>query len=133
VKDANRKQFKSNSTANQKTEAESKPKAKEEAGPSELGMTPSAGARLWWTNGGVLSLGGATGVAKLKPIHPCEILREEFMIRLGLNGNAPALALHVPAPSVYEIIHEKRGNSPEMALRLGVAFKTTPDFWLNLR
>jgi len=72
-------------------------------------------------------------MAKLKPIHPGEILREEFMVPLGLNANALALALHVPAPSVYEIVREKRGISPEMALRLGVAFKTTPDFWLNLQ
>jgi addiction module HigA family antidote len=72
-------------------------------------------------------------MAKLKPIHPGEILREEFMKPLELNANGLALALHVPAPSVYEIVHEKRGISPEMALRLGVAFKTTPDFWLNLQ
>jgi antitoxin HigA-1 len=72
-------------------------------------------------------------MAKLKPIHPGEILREEFMSPLKLNANALALALHVPAPGVYEIIHEKRGISPEMALRLGVAFKTTRDFWLNLQ
>jgi addiction module HigA family antidote len=72
-------------------------------------------------------------MAKLKPIHPGEILREEFMVPFGLNANSLALALHVPAPSVYEIIREKRGISPEMALRLGVAFKTTPDFWLNLQ
>jgi antitoxin HigA-1 len=72
-------------------------------------------------------------MAKLKPIHPGEILREEFMAPLNLNANALSLALHVPAPSVYEIIREKRGISPEMALRLGVAFKTTPDFWLNLQ
>jgi addiction module HigA family antidote len=72
-------------------------------------------------------------MAKLKPIHPGEILREEFMVPLGLNANGLALALHVPAPSVYDIIHERRGISPEMALRLGAAFKTTPDFWLNLQ
>ena len=72
-------------------------------------------------------------MAKLKPIHPGEILREEFMAPLGLNANGLALALHVPAPSVYEIIQEKRGITPEMALRLGYALKTTPDFWLNLQ
>jgi antitoxin HigA-1 len=72
-------------------------------------------------------------MAKLKPIHPGEILREEFMAPLKLNANALALALHVTAPSVYEIIREKRGISPEMALRLGIAFKTTADFWLNLQ
>jgi addiction module HigA family antidote len=72
-------------------------------------------------------------MAKLKPIHPGEILREEFMAPLDLNANALALALHVPAPSVYDIINEKRGISAEMALRLGRAFETTPDFWLNLQ
>jgi addiction module HigA family antidote len=72
-------------------------------------------------------------MAELRPVHPGEILREEFMVPFGLNANSLALALHVPAPSVYEIIRERRGISPEMALRLGVAFKTTPDFWLNLQ
>jgi addiction module HigA family antidote len=72
-------------------------------------------------------------MARLKPIHPGEILREEFMLPLGLNANKLALALHVPAPSVYEIVKEQRGISPEMALRLGFVFGTTPDFWLNLQ
>jgi addiction module HigA family antidote len=72
-------------------------------------------------------------MAKLKPIHPGEILREEFMAPLRLNANKLALALHVPAPTVYDIIHEDRGISPEMALRLGRFFRTTPDFWLNLQ
>jgi addiction module HigA family antidote len=72
-------------------------------------------------------------MAKLKPIHPGEILREEFMVPLNLNANKLALALRVPAPSVYDIVHEERGISPEMALRLGYVFGTTPDFWLNLQ
>ena len=72
-------------------------------------------------------------MARLKPIHPGEILREEFMVPLHLNANKLALALHVPAPSVYDIVHEERGISPEMALRLGYVFGTTPDFWLNLQ
>jgi addiction module HigA family antidote len=72
-------------------------------------------------------------MAKLKPIHPGEILREEFMLPLQLNANKLALALRVPAPSVYDIVHEERGISPEMALRLGYVFGTTPDFWLNLQ
>jgi|SRR5580704_5067023 addiction module HigA family antidote len=67
-------------------------------------------------------------MVKLKPIHPGEILREEFMAPLHLNGNKLALALHVPAPTVYDIVHEGRGISPEMALRLGRFFRTTPDF-----
>jgi antitoxin HigA-1 len=72
-------------------------------------------------------------MARLKPIHPGEILREEFMAPLRLNANKLALALHVPAPTVYDIVHEERGISPEMALRLGRFFRNTPDFWLNLQ
>ncbi len=72
-------------------------------------------------------------MARLKPIHPGEILREEFMVPLHLNANKLALALHVPAPSIYDIVKEERGISPEMALRLGYVFRTTPDFWLNLQ
>ena len=72
-------------------------------------------------------------MARLKPIHPGEILREEFLVPLHLNANKLALALHVPAPSVYDIVNEQRGISPEMALRLGYVFGTTPDFWLNLQ
>lgn len=72
-------------------------------------------------------------MARLKPIHPGEILREEFMRPRHLNANKLALALHVPAPSIYEIVKEERGISPEMALRLGYVFGTTPDFWLNLQ
>jgi len=54
-------------------------------------------------------------------------------VPLHLNANKLALALHVPAPSIYDIVHEERGISPEMALRLGYVFGTTPDFWLNLQ
>ena len=72
-------------------------------------------------------------MARLKPIHPGEILREEFIVPLNLNANRLALALHVPAPTVYDIINEDRGISPEMALRLSHAFGTTPDFWMNLQ
>ena len=72
-------------------------------------------------------------MARLKPIHPGEILREEFMVPFHLNANKLALALHVPAPSIYDIVKEERGISAEMALRLGYVFGTTPDFWLNLQ
>ena len=58
---------------------------------------------------------------------------EEFMVPLHLNANKLALALHVPAPTVYDIVKEKRRISPEMALRLGYVFGTTPGFWLNLQ
>jgi len=72
-------------------------------------------------------------MAKLKPIHPGEILREEFMVPFGLNPNKLAIALRVAPPNIYEIVGEKRGISGEMALRLGRFFRTTPEFWMNLQ
>jgi addiction module HigA family antidote len=70
---------------------------------------------------------------KRKPIHPGEILREEFMLPFGLNPNKLALALRVASPSIYEIVKEERGISAEMALRLGRFFSVTPEFWINLQ
>jgi antitoxin HigA-1 len=70
---------------------------------------------------------------KLKPVHPGEILREEFMIPLNLNPHKLALALRVPAPGVYEIVKEERSISTAMALRLARCFRTTPEFWMNLQ
>jgi len=72
-------------------------------------------------------------MTKLKPIHPGEILREEFMIPFDLNPNKLAIALRVAPPNVYEIVNEERGISSEMALRLGRFFSTTPEFWINLQ
>jgi len=72
-------------------------------------------------------------MTKLKPIHPGEILREEFMLPFGLNPNKLALALRVASPSIYEIVKEERGISAEMALRLGRFFSVTPEFWINLQ
>lgn len=71
--------------------------------------------------------------AKLKPVHPGEILREEFMKPLGLNPHKLSQDLRVSAPAVYEIVREERGISTDMALRLGHCFNTTPEFWLNLQ
>jgi len=70
---------------------------------------------------------------KLKPVHPGEILREEFMIPLKLNPHKLAIALRVPAPGIYEIVKEERAVSTEMALRLARFFGTTPEFWVNLQ
>jgi addiction module HigA family antidote len=72
-------------------------------------------------------------MARLKPIHPGEILREEFLRPLGISGNRLAIALRVPAPTVYDIINEERSISSEMAIRLSRAFGTTPNFWMNLQ
>jgi addiction module HigA family antidote len=69
----------------------------------------------------------------LEPIHPGEILREEFMAPLDLSANALALALRVPATRVGEILRGQRSITPDTALRLGRYFGTSPDLWLGLQ
>ncbi len=68
---------------------------------------------------------------KLPPIHPGEILREDFMAPLGISMNKLALDLHVPVTRIAEIVHERRGITPDTALRLGRYFNTSARFWLN--
>ena len=70
---------------------------------------------------------------KLPPIHPGEILREEFMKPMGLSQNALARALHVPARRINEIVLEKRGISADTALRLSRYFGTTAEMWAGLQ
>jgi addiction module HigA family antidote len=70
---------------------------------------------------------------KLKPIHPGEHLREEFMVPLGLSSNALARALNVTPGRINEIVRERRGISADTALRLARFFNTTHHFWLNLQ
>ena len=70
---------------------------------------------------------------KMRPIHPGEILREEFLVPLGMSANALAMALHVPAPRINDIVRERRTVTPDTALRLSRYFDTTAQFWLNLQ
>lgn len=72
-------------------------------------------------------------MAKIRPIHPGEILREEFMRPLNLTMNKLALDLRVPATRISDIIHGHRGITPSTALRLSRYFDTTPEFWMNLQ
>jgi len=67
------------------------------------------------------------------PVHPGEILREDFMKPLGLTTNKLALELRVPATRIGEIVHERRRISADTALRLARYFNTNPEFWLNLQ
>jgi addiction module HigA family antidote len=69
----------------------------------------------------------------MAPVHPGEILREDFMKPLGLSVNKLALELHVPATRIGEIVHERRRITAETALRLARYFKTNAEFWLNLQ
>ena len=67
------------------------------------------------------------------PVHPGEVLREDFMKPLKLSVNRLALDLHVPATRIGEIVHERRRITADTALRLGRYFNTNAEFWLNLQ
>jgi len=69
----------------------------------------------------------------MRPVHPGEILREEYLGPLEMSANALANALHLTASRVNEIVRENRGVTPNTALRLSRYFGTTPEFWLNLQ
>ena len=70
---------------------------------------------------------------KLRPIHPGEILREEFLVPAGMTANALAKALRVDAPRINDIVRERRGITPDTALRLAAFLQTSAEFWLNLQ
>jgi addiction module HigA family antidote len=66
------------------------------------------------------------------PPHPGEILKELYLIPLGLTVGTLALHLGVTRNTVSQLLNGHRGISPEMALRLAKLFDTTPEYWLNL-
>lgn len=70
---------------------------------------------------------------KLPPIHPGEILREEYMLPLELSSNALARALEVTPARINEIVRERRGISADTALRLARYFGNDAQSWLNLQ
>ena len=70
---------------------------------------------------------------KIEPIHPGEILKEEFMIPYKLSQNALSKAIKVAPRRINEIVNSKRGISADTALRLSKYFGTTAEFWLNLQ
>ena len=72
-------------------------------------------------------------VKKLKPIHPGEILREEFMVPLGISSNALARAVEVTPARINEIVRERRGITADTALRLAQFFATDVQSWMNLQ
>jgi addiction module HigA family antidote len=67
------------------------------------------------------------------PTHPGEVLRAEFLEPLGLSQVALAAHLGVPVQRINELIRGKRGITPETAWLLAQAFRTTPQFWINLQ
>ena len=70
---------------------------------------------------------------KLAPVHPGEVLLEEFLEPLELTQYRLAKDISVPARRINEIVHQKRGISADTALRLARSFGTSERFWLNLQ
>ena len=69
----------------------------------------------------------------MRPVHPGEILREDYLVPLGTNANALAKALNVPAPRINDIVRERRGVSADTAMRLARYFGGDARSWLNLQ
>jgi addiction module HigA family antidote len=69
----------------------------------------------------------------MRPVHPGEILREEFLLPMGISANALAIALMIPAPRINDIVRERRGITADTALRLAKYFGTSVEFWLGLQ
>ena len=70
---------------------------------------------------------------KIPPIHPGEVLMEDFIKGFGITQNKLAVAIGVPPRRINEIVHGKRGISADTALRLGRYFGVSAQFWLNLQ
>jgi len=69
----------------------------------------------------------------MRPVHPGEILREDYLVPLGLTAAALAKALNVPAPRINEIVRERRSVTADTAMRLARYFGGDPRSWLNLQ
>ncbi|MBK7580533.1 MAG: HigA family addiction module antidote protein [Myxococcales bacterium] len=70
---------------------------------------------------------------RMRPIHPGEILREEYLVPLEMSANVLAQAIGVPANRVSAIVAGKRAVTADTALRLARALETSPEFWMNLQ
>ncbi len=70
---------------------------------------------------------------KMDPLHPGEIMMEEFLKPMNLSQNRLALDIRVPARRINEIVHGKRRITADTALRLAKYFKMSPQFWLGLQ
>ncbi|MGX6403734.1 HigA family addiction module antitoxin [Dermabacter hominis] len=67
------------------------------------------------------------------PIHPGEVLMEDFIEEFGITQHKLAVSIGVPPRRINEIVHGKRAITPDTALRLGRYFGVEPQFWLNLQ
>jgi len=69
----------------------------------------------------------------LPPVHPGEILREEYLVRLRMSASALSKKLNVPRTRIERLAAEQTAVTPDTALRLARFFNTTPEFWMNLQ
>ncbi len=69
----------------------------------------------------------------MRPVHPGEILREDYLVPLDMSANALAKALNVPAPRVNDVVRERRGITADTAMRLARYFGGDARSWLNLQ
>jgi addiction module HigA family antidote len=69
----------------------------------------------------------------MRPVHPGEVLKEDYLIPLGLSANALAKALRVPAPRINDIVRRRRGVTADTAMRLARHFGGDARSWLNLQ
>lgn len=74
-----------------------------------------------------------TELDEIDPIHPGEVLMEDFIKGFGISQNRVAVSIGVPPRRINEIVHGKRGITADTALRLGHYFGIDPQFWLNLQ
>lgn len=70
---------------------------------------------------------------KLRPVHPGEILREEFLVPLKMTPHALSMALQIPATRINDIVRERRAITTDTALRLAQYFGNTAEFWMGLQ
>jgi len=69
----------------------------------------------------------------MRPVHPGEILREDYLVPLGMTANALAKALNVPAARIHDIVRERRAVTADTAMRLARYFGGDARSWLNLQ
>ncbi|MBC8730009.1 HigA family addiction module antitoxin [Paraburkholderia sp. UCT2] len=69
----------------------------------------------------------------MRPVHPGEVLREEYLVPLDMSANALANALHVTAGRINDIVRERRGITPDSAMRLARYFGGDAQSWMNLQ
>ena len=74
-----------------------------------------------------------TPVNGMRPVHPGEVLREEFLLPYKLSAHALSMALQVPAPRINDIVRERRAITVDTALRLAKFFGNSAEFWMGLQ